>query len=113
MTVSSHSWSGLRPAMSIGSVMFSIAVSVGSRLKAWKMKPTASRRSRVSCLSSSVVRSTSPMNAEPPLASSSPARQCMRVDLPDPDGPMMAVNWARSKEHDTASRATTRVSPEP
>ena len=52
MTVSSHSLSGLRPAMSIGSVMFSIAVSVGSRLKAWKMKPTASRRSRVSRLSS-------------------------------------------------------------
>ena len=41
MTVSSHSLSGLRPAMSIGSVMFSIAVSVGTRLKAWKMKPSA------------------------------------------------------------------------
>ena len=40
MTVSSHAWSGLRPAMSIGSVMFSRAVSVGSRLKAWKTKPT-------------------------------------------------------------------------
>ena len=39
-TVSSHSWSGLRPARSIGSVMFSIAVSVGTRLNAWKMKPT-------------------------------------------------------------------------
>ena len=53
------------------------------------------------------------MNAEPEVAVSSPAMQCMRVDLPDPDGPMMAVNWARSKEHDTASRATTWVSPEP
>jgi hypothetical protein len=39
--------------MSIGSVMFSSAVSVGSRLKAWKTKPILSRRSVVSRLSSS------------------------------------------------------------
>ena len=32
--------SGLRPARSIGRVMFSNAVSVGTRLKAWKTKPT-------------------------------------------------------------------------
>ena len=46
-------WSGLRPASVIGSVMFSSAVSVGIRLNAWKMKPIRSRRSSVSCLSSS------------------------------------------------------------
>ena len=40
--------STLRPAMRDGSRMFSSAVSVGSRLKAWKMKPMRSRRSRVS-----------------------------------------------------------------
>ena len=34
--------------------MFSRAVRVGTRLKAWKMKPILSRRSRVSRLSSSV-----------------------------------------------------------
>lgn len=45
MTRSIHSRSGLRPAMSIGRVMFSSAVSVGSRLNAWKMKPILSRRS--------------------------------------------------------------------
>ena len=55
MTWSSHSWSGLRPAMSIGSVMFSSAFSVGSRLNAWKMKPIRSRRSWVSFLSLSPV----------------------------------------------------------
>ena len=44
-------WSALRPAMSSGSVMFSAAVSVGSRLNDWKMKPIWSRRSSVSCLS--------------------------------------------------------------
>src|SRR5215203_1726192 len=31
--------------------MFSRAVSIGSRLKNWKMKPMCSRRSRVSCVS--------------------------------------------------------------
>ena len=39
--------------------------------------------------------------------------QCMSVDLPEPDGPMIAVNCPRAKSHVTASRATTRVSPEP
>ena len=44
-TRSSQSLSGLRPARVSGSVMFSSAVSVGTRLKAWKMKPILSRRS--------------------------------------------------------------------
>ena len=45
MTVSNHAGSGLRPAIASGSRMFSSAVSVGSRLNCWKMKPTLSRRS--------------------------------------------------------------------
>ena len=39
--------------------------------------------------------------------------QCMSVDLPEPDGPMMAVNWPAAKSTSTPSRASTRVSPEP
>ena len=39
--------------------------------------------------------------------------QCISVDLPEPEGPMMAVNRPRSKAQVTASSATTRVSPEP
>ncbi len=50
-TLASHCLSGLRPAMSMGSVMFSMAFSVGSRLNAWKMNPMRSRRSCVSFLS--------------------------------------------------------------
>ena len=57
------------------------------RLKAWKMKPTLSRRRIVSCLSCSVDRSVPPMNALPALRRSSPATQCISVDLPEPDGP--------------------------
>ena len=91
-TRSSQIGSGLRPASANGSVMFSMAVRVGTRLKAWKMKPIFSRRRRVRRLSLSVVRSTSPMRTDPLVRPSSPATVCMSVLLPEPDGPMMAVN---------------------
>ena len=38
---------------------------------------------------------------------------CRRVDLPDPDGPMMAVKQPCSKVMFTPSRARTSVSPDP
>ena len=38
---------------------------------------------------------------------------CMRVDLPDPDGPMMAVNRPASNWTVTSRRAWTSVSPIP
>ena len=72
--------------------MFSSAVSTGRRLKAWKMKPIFSRRSSVRSLSSSVVISVPSICTEPEVGWSSPARQCIRVDLPEPDGPMIALN---------------------
>ncbi len=93
--------------------MFSSAVRVGSRLNAWKMKPILSRRSRVSFLSFSAVSSVSPMRAEPPETLSRPAMQCIRVDLPEPEGPMIAVNSACRNSTETWSRATTWVSPCP
>jgi hypothetical protein len=93
--------------------MFSDALRVGSRLNAWKTKPTWSRRSRVSALSSSVERSVVPMKTLPDVRLSRPARQCMSVDLPEPDGPMMAVNAACSKSIVTSSSARTTFSPLP
>ena len=56
---------GRRPAMADGSRMFSCAVRVGTRLKAWKTNPIRSRRSSVRCFSLRVVE----------------------VDAPDPDVP--------------------------
>ncbi len=97
--------------MSIGSVMFSIAFSVGSRLNAWKTKPILSRRSRVRCLSFSAPSSISPIVAEPAEMVSRPAMQCISVDLPEPDGPMIAVNSPARNSTDTRSSAVTRVSP--
>ena len=75
----------------MGSTMFSSAVSVASRLKLWKMKPILSRRRCVSFLSLSRVISMPSTATRPPVGLSRPARMCMRVDLPEPDGPMMAV----------------------
>ena len=109
----SQAWSAERPARVIGSVMFSIALSVGTRLKAWKMNPTRSRRSSVRSFSFSDDSSTSPMYTWPDVTSSSPAEQCMSVDFPEPDGPMMAVNRPFSKLTLTSSRARTSLSPDP
>jgi hypothetical protein len=113
ITVSSQAGSGFRPAMSMGRVMFSSAVRVGSRLNAWKTKPIRSRRSLVSSLSFSDASSVPPTRTEPEVKVSRPATQCISVDLPEPDGPMIAVNSASRKSMVTPSRATTRVSPWP
>jgi hypothetical protein len=40
-------------------------------------------------------------------------RTCSSVDLPDPDGPMIAVYRAVGKSSETSSRARTAVSPLP
>ena len=39
--------------------------------------------------------------------------QCIKVDLPEPDGPMMAVNRPRVNSTSTDRSAVTAVSPEP
>ena len=51
---STQAGSGFSPAIDSGRTMFSFAVSIGSRLKNWKMKPMCSRRSFVSWVSLSV-----------------------------------------------------------
>ena len=53
------------------------------------------------------------MNVAPEVNVSSPARQCSNVDLPDPDGPMMALNLPVSNETLTPSSAWTCASPMP
>ena len=93
--------------------MFSAAVSIGSRLKNWKMKPMWSRRSIVSSVSSSVVTSTPATVTSPDVGLSRPARMCMSVDLPEPDGPMTAVSRPLAMSTETPRRASTAVSPSP
>ena len=93
--------------------MFSSAVSVGTRLKAWNTKPIRSRRSSVSFFSDSDESSVPPMWTWPEVSVSRPARQCINVDLPEPDGPMMAVNAPVASSTVTSSRAVTCVVPDP
>ena len=61
--------------------MFSAAVSVGSRLNVWKMKPIWSRRSCVSARSLSVVISWPSIHTLPAVGRSRPARMCISVRL--------------------------------
>ena len=93
--------------------MFSSALSVGTRLKDWKTKPISSRRSRVSSLSLSLPSSRSPMNTSPEVAVSRAAQQCISVDLPEPLGPMIAVNSPATRSRLTPSSARTIASPLP
>ena len=72
--------------------MFSSAVSEGTRLKVWKTKPMRSRRSLVRRRELIDVISSPSSTMVPEVADSRPVRQCRRVDLPEPDGPMIAVN---------------------
>ena len=53
------------------------------------------------------------MPTVPDVGLSSPARMCMSVDLPEPDGPMTAVAFAGAMSTDTPRSASTAVSPSP
>ena len=108
-----HFLSGFTPAIASGSTTFSSAFSIGSRLKNWKMKPTCWRRSFVSAVSSSALSGIPAIETVPEVGLSRPARMCISVDLPDPDGPMMAVNRPFGKSTVTPSSARTAASPSP
>ena len=93
--------------------MFCFAVNIGSRLKLWKMNPMSCLRSIVSCLSFKVVRSTPWNMMWPDVALSKPDSVCINVDLPEPEGPMIAVNRPFSKATFTCRSACTVLSPLP
>jgi hypothetical protein len=110
---SNHCGSTFRPARSAGNVMFSPAVSTGTRLNDWNTKPIRSRRIRVSPASSRPPMACSPTRTWPEVTASRPARQCISVDLPEPDGPMIAVKRPRSNSTLTPSSARTIALPRP
>jgi hypothetical protein len=82
-------------------------------LKNWKTKPTLSRRSWVSSASSSEARAAPSITTSPAVGRSSPARMCIRVDLPEPEGPMIAVKRLRGNSMLTPSSARTAAAPSP
>jgi hypothetical protein len=113
ISVEKYPGSGFSPAIESGNVMFSSAVSIGSRLKNWKTKPMWLRRSFVRSESLRVVISVPAISTDPEVGLSRPARMCIRVDFPDPDGPMTAVSRPRGTSTDTPRSASTAVSPSP
>ena len=93
--------------------MFSSALSIGSRLKNWKMKPMCFRRSFVISLSLSSPSFVPATQTVPEVGRSSAARMCIRVDLPEPDGPITAVSFPCATSSVTPRSASTAVSPSP
>src|SRR5215469_3905100 len=99
--------------MSDGSVMFSRADSAGNRLYAWKTNPTLSRRSRVSARSRRPLISVPPIQDRPEVATSRPAMQFIKVDLPEPEGPIIALKEPVGMSRLTPASAVTAASPCP
>ena len=93
--------------------MFSFAFSIGRRLKNWNTKPMCSRRSFVRSLSPSVVISVPATSTSPVVGLSSPARMCISVDFPEPEGPITAVALPGAMFTETPRSASTAVSPSP
>ncbi len=93
--------------------MFSSAVSIGSRLKNWKTKPMWRRRSFVRSESFRFVISVPETETLPDVGLSRPARMCISVDLPEPDGPITAVSLPLSTSSEIPRSASTAVSPSP
>ncbi|CAM5481618.1 hypothetical protein SGRI78S_04638 [Streptomyces griseus subsp. griseus] len=77
------------------------------------MKPIRVRRSSVSSLSDMSLTRASPMKTSPSVSVSRPAIVCMSVDLPEPEGPMMAVNSPAANSTSTERSAATCASPLP
>jgi hypothetical protein len=113
MTSATHFLSIFPPASWSGRVMFSSAVSIGSRLKNWKTNPTFRRRSFVSSVSFSLEIGMPAIETSPVVGWSSPAMMCMSVDLPEPDGPMIETSSALATSSVTPRSASTAVSPSP
>ena len=67
----------------------------------------------VRSLSPSVVISVPWIVTDPDVGLSSPARMCISVDLPEPDGPMTAVALPGAISTVTPRKASTAVSPAP
>ena len=75
------------------------------------MKPTLRRRTTVTWLSFNRDSGWPASVISPSLGPSSPPNRCSSVDLPEPEGPMMATNSPLFTTRFTPSRAFTNTSP--
>ena len=110
----------IRELMVEGGIMdrlIALANSVVGRVRGGLAHVTILSSASLAAVSGTAVADAAPLPAppcnttRPPSTPSSPASTCMSVDLPDPDGPMIAVNQPRSNSTETPSRARTSTSP--
>jgi len=91
--------------------MFSETVFCGSRLKLWKMNPSRRRRRSLSSLSLRSATSCPSIRQRPFVGRSRHPSRFSIVDLPEPDGPMIAQKSPPWKSIVTPSSARTAVWP--
>src|SRR5262245_52206822 len=97
--------------MRSASFKFPSAVRVGKRLKRWKTNPILRRRRSVRAASLIAARSSPSTITRPEVGLSSPPRMCSRVDLPHPDGPIIAMNSPGATDSSTPRSALTSTLP--
>ncbi len=83
----------------------------GKRLKDWKTKPIFSRRMSASSSSVKEAMFLPSMKYSPEVGVSKAPKICIRVDLPEPEGPMMATNSPSFTEKVTPFKACVEASP--
>src|SRR5579883_276383 len=91
--------------------MLARAVSVGSKLNFWKTKPILWRRTAVNSASVMSAISLPSMRTLPAVGFVIAPRICISDDLPQPDGPMIAVNSPSRTRMLTPRRASTSTFP--
>ena len=96
---------GSRPASSAATAMLSATVRSSSRWKNWKTKPTFVRRNCAAPVSLSRSTRTPATSISPRVGRSRPPIMLSSVDLPPPDGPMIAVIRPVSISRSMSSRA--------
>ena len=99
------------PVYSSASSTFSNTVNSSIRLKLWKMKPIFPRRSAFSFASLQPATLRPSNQYSPDVGTSSSPRTDSSVDLPQPDGPVMATYSPAAISRSMRSRAVVRTSP--
>ena len=84
---------------------------MAKRLNCWKTKPMRRLRTTASAVSLMELTFSPARRKVPVVGVSRHPRMCMRVDLPEPEGPMMATYSPVSIERETPRRAATAMVP--
>ena len=105
--------SGLRPAIASGSEDVLLRGQRRQQVEGLEDEADVAAAQAGELLSDIAVMSSPPIVHAAGVGRSSPASRCISVDLPEPDGPMTAVNWPAGTSSETPRSASTAESPSP